>query len=75
VKFRSAVRVVYTSDAGTPPDYDLLPFVERNIGERFIYLADNRSNCYNLENLQKKYDVSSLRPIWKIEPKKDHEPI
>jgi hypothetical protein len=66
---RPAVKVVYTTDVGTPPDDDLLPFVEKNIAERTIYLADLRDNCYNLVNVKKKYTFLQREPIWEVQPK------
>lgn len=64
-----AVKVVYTTDVGTPPDDDLLTFVEENIAKKTIYLADLRSNCYNLEKLEKKYTFLHREPIWEVQPK------
>lgn len=66
---KPAVKVVYTTDVGAPPDNDLLPFIEENIDKRKIYLADLRDNCYNLVNVQKKYTFLQREPIWEVQPK------
>lgn len=64
---RSDVLVVYTTDVGKPPDYDLLPFVDKNIGRWTIYLADLMYN-YNVDNVLKKYNIKKSNPMWSIEP-------
>lgn len=63
------VEVVYTTDAGTAPDYDLFDFVEKNIGKRPIYLTDLRPDSYNLTNVEKKYTFRQLESVWEIRPK------
>ncbi len=68
-RLRPDVKVVYTSDAGVAPDYDLLAFVEKNIDGQSIYLADLAENCYNVESLLKDYTIMPREPIWEIRPK------
>ncbi len=63
------VEVVYTTDAGTAPDYDLFDFVEKNIDKRPIYLTDLRPDSYNLTNVEKKYTFREWKPVWEIRPK------
>jgi hypothetical protein len=63
------VEVVYTTDAGTPPDYDLFDFVEKNIDKRPIYLTSLRPDSYNLTNVEKKYTFREWKPVWEIRPK------
>lgn len=70
-KVRPDVKVIYTSDAGTPPDDDLFPYVDKNIADHSIYLANNRDSYYNIVNVLKKYDLVEAKPIWKLQPKKN----
>ena len=70
-KVRPDVRVIYTSDAGVAPDDDLFPYVDKNIVDHSIYLANNKETLYNIANVLKKYSLVEAKPIWKLLPKKN----
>lgn len=65
---RPDVKMHYVQEIAKAQDiYDLKPFVDENYEKGPIYLADLAGKgYYNIENLEKEYQIIPVKPIYKV---------